>query len=238
MRAKRVAIRYSLSVKAFSTAFTRGMPHGLLAAVNLPQSLDEFPESVLRRLHPSEREQAIEMRGFRQIQWVGGRLAAKVAVNALGVDMGGLLQGPRGEPKAPKSLTISISHKKNLAVALVAKKRHGIVGMDFETVGEDRRHIANKILRPEEIAAVEALPDHRQWTAMLLRFSLKEAIYKAIAPRLQRYIGFDEAHVEIGKDGETNIELKLENGPTPAHIEGRYEWLHEGLISTVRVRWD
>ncbi len=214
------------------------MPHGLLAAVNLPPSLDVLPEPVLRRLHPAEREQALQMRGSRQIQWVGGRLAAKVAVNALGVDMGALLSGPRGEPKASKALSISISHKQHLALALVAKKRHGIVGMDFETIGKDRRHIANKILLPQELSAVEALPDHRQWTAMLLRFSLKEAIYKAIAPRLQRYIGFDEAFVEIGRDGETNIDLRLENDQTPVHIEGRYEWLHEGLVSTVRVRWD
>ena len=214
------------------------MPHGLLAAVHLPSSTDALPPEILRRLHPAERESAEQMRGYRQTQWVGGRLAAKAAVNALGADMGALLTDPFGAPRGPKSLTISISHKRSLALALVARKSHGIVGMDFEEIGQERQQIASKVLRPEEMAVIESLPEHRRWTAILLRFSMKEALYKAIAPRLQRYVAFEEAHVDIELDGETRIRLELEKGQPPAHIEGRYEWIPEGLVSTVRVRWD
>jgi len=225
-------------VNAFSTAFTRGLPHGILAAIHLPPTTDELPTNILHRLHSDEREFVETLSDRRRIEWVGGRLAARVAASALGTDLGALLSDERGAPKAPKGLSVSISHKSNLALALVARKKNGALGLDFEHTDRDRAHIAPKILRPDELIAVDALHEDRRWNGVLLRFAMKEAIYKALAPRHRRYIGFDEAEVSNFKDGEAKIQLFLTSGPSPTSIEGRYDWMPEGLVTSVRVHWD
>jgi enterobactin synthetase component D len=175
---------------------------------------------------------------MRRAEWIGGRLAAKVGASALGVDVGPLLSDAYGAPLAPNPITLSISHKANLAIALVARRSHGDVGVDLEHIGHDRSHIAPKILLPIELQEIDQLAADRKWTAVLTRFALKEATYKALAPRLQRYIGFDEAVITDIENGTAQIQLALKSGPVPVKIEGRYEWMAEGIVTSVRVRWD
>ena len=238
VRAEPGIIRYASGVIAFSTAFTRGLPHGILAAIHLPSASDELPANILHRLHKDERAFAETLSSRRRIEWAGGRLAARVAASALGTEIGALLTDDHGAPKAPKGLSISISHKADLALALVAKRKNGALGLDFEHLDRDRAHIAPKILRPDELVAVDALHEDRRWNGVLLRFAMKEAIYKALAPRHRRYIAFDEAEVSDFKDGEAKIQLFLAQGPSPRSIEGRYDWMPEGLVTSVRVHWD
>ena len=225
-------------MNAFSTAFTRGLPHGIVAAVHLPNPSDEISPKILHRLHADERVFVESLGGKRRNEWIGGRLAARVAASAIGFDLGPLLPDDYGAPSAPKSLTISIAHKDQLAIALVARKKYGSVGVDFEIIDRERTHIASKILVPNEMKDVEALGEERQWNAVLLRFALKEAVYKAIAPRARRYIGFDEAEISNVSDGYANINLMLKTGQEPKEIDGRYDWMPEGLVTSVRVRWD
>jgi 4'-phosphopantetheinyl transferase EntD len=93
------------------------------------------------------------------------------------------------------------------------------------------------VLTPTEQEMVNRLPEERRWIAILLRFSIKEAIYKALAPRLERYIDFDEAEVLPRLDGTAAVNLRLREGPTPEEIEARYLWLDEHVLCTTRVRW-
>jgi len=224
-------------VTPFSLAYTRGMRHGLLGAVHLPTAPEPVPESVLKRLHPDEAAHARGLRGYRQVQWVGGRIAARAAVDVLGLAMGPLLPDNYGAPKAPKALTVSIAHKRHLAVAMVAQRRHGIVGVDLETGGKPRMGIASRVLTPAEISVVDALAPERQWNSVLMRFAIKEAIYKALAPRLRRYIGFDEAQVAPHTDGSVEVTLQLQDVEPMPQIEAEYTWVPEGLVATARVRW-
>ncbi len=224
-------------MNAFSAAFTRGLAHGVVSAVHLPENICDISSKTLQKLHADERAYAQDLAGHKRQQWIGGRLAARQAVRALGKDMGALLTDSRGAPIPPNHLAISISHKGPLAVALASRLSHGSVGVDLEVVGRDRRHIAEKVLRTEELDFVQSLPVERQWLATLLRFSLKEATYKALAPRLGRYISFHEASVGSVADGSATLQLHLETDDGPKAIEGRYEWMPEGLIATVRARW-
>jgi phosphopantetheine--protein transferase-like protein len=213
------------------------MRHGLLGAVHLPEAPDPVPDSVLKRLLPEEQAHASGLRGFRQVQWVGGRLAARAAVDSLGIAMGPLLSDSYGAPIAPKALTVSIAHKRHLAVAMVAQRRHGLIGVDLEVSGHSRMGIAPRVLTPDEMSEIQHLPPERQWTSVLMRFAIKEAIYKALAPRLQRYIGFEEAHVLPHTDGSVDVTLHLKEGdPTPL-LEAEYTWVPQGLVATARARW-
>lgn len=47
---------------------------------------------------------------------------------------------------------------------------------------------------------------------MLLRFSLKECVYKAIHPLICQYVGFLEAEIKPFADGTAEVKLFLKSG--------------------------
>lgn len=177
----------------FSLAFRRPSAFGALAAIHLPAGGEAVTDDVLARLHPDERALAQGMRGRRQIEFTGGRLAWR----ALHPDAPPLLAGERGEPLCPPGLSCSLTHKQDLAIAMAGDAALGTIGIDLEGDGRARMTIAERVLRPEELAVVRALPEAEQWDALLLRFALKEAAYKAIHPHLRRFVGFQEAVVTL-----------------------------------------
>lgn len=223
----------------FSVCLKDAREHGVLIGISLPPTPEPVPEGVLARLFPEEREHARSLRGFTQVQWVGGRLAAQRAVRSLGQEPGPILSGPRGAPLVPPEhgVALSIAHKHDMAVALVARVQHGALGVDLEDLAPSRMRVADRVLTPAELETVGQLPKERQWTAVVVRFSLKEAIYKALAPRLGRYIDFSEAEVDPDPDGTAQVRLFLVDGEPPAVLAARYTWLPGRVLSTVRARW-
>jgi len=220
----------------FSVAWVRRVPLGLLAAVHLPGDAQAIDQSVLERLASEERAMADTLRGFRKHAWVGGRLAWHEAARAIGIAAPpALLSGAGGEPIAPSHLSVSISHKRHLAVALVADLSHGTVGLDLEETSRDHSSIAERVLRPEELATVGALPASAQGTEVLARFALKEATYKAIYPHVRRYVGFDEATTHRNA-AECTVTLLHREGDPILALEASLD--HDGayLIAIVRAR--
>ena len=214
-----------------------GHPYGLLVGFALPGNPDAVPEEVLERLHPAEREEALRQRGYRQPEWVGGRLAANAAIRLLGLQPGPVLSDARGAPLPPPGVRLSISHKRSLVVALAARAENGDIGVDLEDLSPARPDVASAVLTGAEQLEVGALPEDRRWTAILLRFSLKEAIYKAVAPRVQRMIGFEEADVALHPDGSADLKLRLRPEEPSPRLEGRYTWMNSQVLTMVRARW-
>lgn len=221
----------------YQTVFKDALPHGIVVGVSLPPDGAPPPEEVLQRLHPDEQIASSAHRGFRLASFVGGRMAAHGAIQGLGGPFTAITSDARGAPLAPEGISLSITHKKHMAIAIAARSQLGVLGVDLEELEPEREGIARKILRPEELERIEKLPPERRWTAIVLRFSIKEAIYKALAPKLQRYIGFDEASVALHTEGFAHVTLHLESGPTPEHIEARFSWMERAVLSTVRVQW-
>lgn len=220
----------------FSAAFQRAVHFGYLAAVHLPDSKEPVPEAVLAQLDDAEREHALTLSGYRQVDWVGGRLALRGALGAMDRQTPPLLVNNWGAPVLPDNLAGSISHKRTLAVGLIARSRHGSVGIDLEDLSPPRERIAPRVLLPEELAAVEALPPERRWTAIVLRFSMKEAIYKALHPFVHRYVDFKEALVTPDVDCTADVQLRLAKGEGPFRVEARYTWLPGRVLTQVRIR--
>ena len=169
------------------------------------------------------------------MDFVGGRLALQANLRGLGRSAA-CLPDERGGVVLPPGVSGSISHKRRLAIALTARANHGGLGVDLEDLLPQRDGIAERVLLPEELEAVRALREDRQWVATVLRFSFKEAIYKALNPLVQRYIGFEEALVDPDTDQTARIELRLAKGEGPFQLEGRYLWLGERVVTMVRVR--
>ncbi len=199
------------------------LPHGLLSAVRLPNTKDEqqLLDALLvaqRRLHDDEQQLARTLAVARRVGFVGGRVALRDALTRVspGLAPHPVLRTARGAPLMPAGVLGSVSHKRRLAVALVAP-----LAPDVQTLGVDveerpgvaelaRPDLAPKILTAHERNALGdlSLRDALAYReAVRLRFALKEAVYKAIDPHVQRYVRFQE--VEVFPEGEGELEVRL-----------------------------
>jgi 4'-phosphopantetheinyl transferase EntD len=242
----------------YQTAFCVALPHGLVAGVYLPGADPEsaspmpapVPESVLDTLHPEERAHAATLRGFRQVEFVGGRLALAQAIPEIGMRPEPVLSDPHGAPALPPGVVGSVAHKRDLAVAAVARgfgphRPDDVeagraaplgIGIDLEDTDRPRAGVAERVLRPEELAAVHELPEARRWVDTVIRFAVKEAVYKALHPFLRRYIGFGEVAVWPTPDGVDRVEPFLADPGGDFVFEARHYWIEHRVLATVRVR--
>jgi 4'-phosphopantetheinyl transferase EntD len=223
----------------FSTAFTQAVQFGLLTAVHLPDDPSPVPEEVLARLPKAELEHAHTLKGYRQVSFVGGRLALHETLGQLRMPNDPILNDAHGCPVMPDGMAGSISHKRTLAIALVARSRHGQLGLDLEDLSPERMGVAEKVLRPEELEELLELPPERQWTSLLLRFSLKEAVYKVLNPTLRRYIDFQEARIHLDLDLTASVDLYLKDPKEHSFsLDGRYQWMDGRVLTMMRMRPD
>ena len=222
-------------LKPYTVAFHHGTPHGVVAAVHIPDSPEPVPEETLKQILPQEAEHARSLKGFRQVQFVGGRMAVREASRVLSFSPPPVLTDARGAPTFPETHCVSVSHKRTLALAMVSHRSGYCLGVDLEDYGPPRLGIAEKVLRPEELIAVRELSADRQWPAILLRFSIKEAIYKALDPYVRRYVGFHEVRVEPTLEGTAGVHFFLANDEGEFHADARYIWLERRLVTSVRI---
>ncbi|MEQ1501175.1 MAG: 4'-phosphopantetheinyl transferase superfamily protein [Myxococcota bacterium] len=225
----------------FDIAFLHASAHGVIAAVHLPETPagtlpDPVAESVLATLPAAEAEFARTLRAYRQVSFVGGRIALRHACAQLGYQVPPILPDDRSRPVLPAALAGSISHKRDLAVGMASQAAFGTLGVDLEDYAPARPGIAEHVLRDRELAEIAELPDHRRWIALLVRFSIKESVYKALDPYVRRYVGFHEAIVHPDLQGAARVELVLAGGEGPFAVDARYEWLYGRLLTSVRIR--
>ena len=222
-------------MKPFSICFHHGTPHGAITAVSLPtQKIDVAPD-ILARLPLEERTYAETLRGYRKIQFVGGRIALAEVLNRLGVRPQPCLPNSRGAPSTPADISASISHKSEIAIAMATRSNGATLGVDIETLDTPRTHIARSILTESEYQIVSDLPPLRMWTATLLAFSIKESIYKALDPYVERYVSFKEAEVHPNPDGTVEVQLHLKHQEGPFLVQARYDWIRGYLVTSARV---
>lgn len=206
-------------------------PHGVLRAVVIP---DEPPSiSVLARLTEAERALAASFSPIRLASFVAGRLALADALDALGAPRASLLTNPRGAPIVPSGYVGSVSHKRDLAVAIAARDEGAFLGVDLEEIAPARIDISRRVLTERERTEAASLsPDERE-RALLARFSIKESIYKAVDPFVQRYVGFKEADVDLAS---STARLDLVNGEGPFAVEVTWAEIGAMIVSTARIR--
>lgn len=203
---------------AFERRFALELPFGICVGVSLPaDGAFELPEM----LHPGERAFGRALPEARRAGWVGGRIALRAALAAVGVEAPEpMLSSPRGAPLLPSGTVGSVSHKRQIAVALCARAAdpRATVGIDVEALRPLRADIAPRVLTPDELGGIPAGGPERD-AAVLLRFSAKEAIYKALNPWVQRFVAFHEATVARAADGALTGRLALAGGEGPFAVE-------------------
>jgi len=225
------------------------LPHGVLSVVRLPDAKNEQRaleslRAVQERLHHDEQELANALPVLRRVSFVGGRVALRDAISRVAPNEREhpVLRTSRGAPLMPPGVLGSVSHKRTLAVALVAPQAPDVhtLGVDVEErpgVAElSRPDLAPKILTANERSTLGdlSLRDALAYReAVRLRFALKEAVYKAIDPHVHRHVRFQEVEVFPEGEGELDVRLFLPEFTEQA-ITVRAWWarLAEHLVTT------
>jgi 4'-phosphopantetheinyl transferase EntD len=149
-------------------------------------------------------ERAVEK---RQREFAAGRVSARAALAALGCEPVPLLIGPGRMPAWPAGVVGSITHTDGYCVAVVGlAERYAALGVDAEYIGAVTPSLWAVVLHPEELVRIKNLEEARQRQMSTLMFSAKEAFFKCQYPLTRRWLGFDEAVVNItGNSFELSI---------------------------------
>jgi 4'-phosphopantetheinyl transferase EntD len=138
----------------------------------------------------------------RRREFLRGRAAARLALQSLIGHAPPVGRGAHGEPLWPAGVVGSISHTRELAVAAVGWHAQ-VAGIGLDVESRDRRvaaGVAARVCLPEELRWVESSDEATGAPAdPLLRlkmvFAAKEAIYKALFPVEQVFLGFKDAEL-------------------------------------------
>lgn len=178
---------------------------------------------------PELRQLGSDVTPKRRLDFCLGRIAARQALEAIGVEGRLVPRGDAGQPIWPAGVVGSISHSGGVAVAVVLRATAGGIGVDLE-------------LRPAPLSQAAqqlALTTHeRRWIASesgnswpLILFSAKEAAYKALPAAVSRELGFHDVEFDRDEAGSlTGASLQI-----PPHMQphARYVWTPTLLLTTV-----
>ncbi len=182
-------------------------------------------------LWPEERASIGEVVPGRWWDWVTGRRCARLALVDLGIDPAPVLVGDKREPLWPAAVVGAITHTDGYAAAAVARSLEvASVGLDAEPDAPLPDGVLRRIARPEEQAWLQRADgigvDHPD----RLLFSIKESVYKAWFPVAGRWLGFEDATIEIDAATASFEARILIDGPLQV-LSGRYAG-DDGIVVT------
>jgi 4'-phosphopantetheinyl transferase EntD len=187
-----------------------------------------------------EEETALERAApKRRREFTTGRSCARRALAALELPPGPILRGPDREPRWPPGAVGSITHCRDYCAAAVAPAgRFASIGIDAEVHDELPEGVLERISLPEEREWLETRANgDTSWDTVL--FSAKESVFKAWFPLAHRWLGFEDAHVELAAEEGAFTARLLVPGPTVGgrplqRLDGRF-LVRNGLVVTAIV---
>ena len=218
----------------FETLFEIQLHHGQCVGVRLPELSDLSIGSLSAELSSEEIRLAETLKPLRQRTFIGGRIALRRALKKSVAIEESMLPDDRGAPMLPTGWTGSVSHKNDVAVALVSEQTVGKLGVDIESMGPSKQQIEQMVLRPEEIEELGQLANISSKQEVLLRFSLKESVYKSLDPYVKRYVGFKEVAVSPQPNGVAQIRFYLPENEGPFQTD--LSWIQQGAFFLTTAR--
>ncbi len=149
---------------------------------------------------PEERRAVERAVAKRQNEYFATRHLARLALTELEVPHAPILNNDDRSPRWPDGVFGSLTHTDTWCGVAVAR-REGLVsglGIDMERLGSVSPAVAQRILSERELgdgSGVDAA----------VRFSAKEALYKAIYPFVRRYVGFAEVEIELRSETKFDV---------------------------------
>ena len=180
--------------------------HGQVLGLALPPPHDIATlEALVAALHDDERAPLHRFATRRKLTYAGGRYAMRELLRRFQLASRPILTDERGAPILPEGLRGSISHKDEVACALVTRDTTAYYGVDVEGVPGPSDDLASHILTERELAQVSSMSDDQRPLELSLRFSAKESIYKALDPYVRRYVAHREVEVVPKADGTAEV---------------------------------
>jgi 4'-phosphopantetheinyl transferase EntD len=202
------------------------------------EAFGDLPDIVL---FPDEEAVIANAVDKRRREYTTARGCARAALAKLGFPPAPIVPGSRGAPQWPAGVVGSITHCEGYRACAVARDRDILtIGLDAEPHEKLPDGVLEAIASSTEqarIAALSATTPDVFWDRIL--FSAKESVYKAWFPLARRWLGFDEAAVELDPAERTFAARLLVPGPVTDGVvltgfHGR--WLvSDGLIATAIV---
>ena len=156
-----------------------------------------------------------------------------------------LLKDEYGRPCLPRGFLGSISHKDTTAVGLICPgavygkddEPLSAIGVDLEYCIKARKNFGRRVLTASEMDSLGQVDDMDLDTEVRLRFSAKEAVYKAMHPLICQYVSFKEAEVQPYNDGTLGVKLDL---TSKAHerfgkVEAYWQRVGDFFLTSARV---
>lgn len=215
--------------------FDLALEHGRCLGLRIPADAGEVEALAEHSLRDAERELVSKTYPLRRRTWVGGRAALRTLLDRSGIEAPAVLADARGAPIAPDGIAVSVSHKDWIAVALVAREPTAHVGVDVELDVVQATDISSRVLAEDELAELAGFDSRRRAREVLLRFSAKESVYKALAPFVRRYVGFKEVSVSTRDSGDAAVCARLAPGEGPFAIGVRWRCFDGLVLTTARV---
>ncbi|QEU96406.1 4'-phosphopantetheinyl transferase family protein [Streptomyces kanamyceticus] len=192
-------------------------------------------------LFPEEAAVVANAVAKRRDEFTTVRHCARTALARIGVPPAPILPGQRGAPRWPDGVVGSMTHCAGYRAAVVARAAEvASLGIDAEPAEPLRDPDVLKLVADDtERAALKALGVSHPGTPWdRLLFSAKESVYKTWFPLTGRWLGFEEARVELVPDGTFRARL-LVAGPVVEGVELKVfsgQWaVRDGIAATAIV---
>ena len=178
----------------------------------------------------------------RQTEFLAGRLCAHEALRrATGVASIPAVGEDRA-PCWPAGVVGSITHGAGWAAAVAARAEQWRgLGLDVERLLASARadRLAAEILTPRELEGYGDLDDTQRALRVTLTFSIKESLFKALYPLVNKRFYFQEAEL-IHQDGNGQARLRLLNDlsqewKSGVELEGQFAQFEGYLLSLVSI---
>lgn len=164
-------------------------------------------------LSPAEHDLMRDAVPARQREFAAGRALARRAMASIGYPATSILRGRDRQPLWPTGLVGSITHGAGVCAVLMARSSEiWALGIDIESAVPAAPAVTSAVAR---FALSDAERDVCAGTGLsVVRvFSVKEAVFKALYPRVGRYFGFMAVAVLAPTDGNVPVRLTQTLGP-------------------------
>ncbi|MFI8879262.1 4'-phosphopantetheinyl transferase [Streptomyces sp. NPDC055243] len=212
----------------------------LLAAVSVTV-VETREDPVDPFLFPEEADVVARAVDKRRREFATVRQCARAALAELGVPAVPILPGPKGAPRWPDGIIGSMTHCAGYRAAVVARSSAVTsIGVDAEPAAPLADEGVLALVADEgertALAGLGARHPDVPWDRLL--FSAKESVYKTWFPLTGRWLGFEDARLDLDPDGTFTAALRV-SGPTVAgrELKGfRGTWLiRDGIAVTAIV---
>lgn len=194
------------------------------------------PDTDLSGLLPEEARLVENAVNGRRWDFASGRTCARQALTDLGFPPAPILSGTHREPLWPEGVVGAITHTDGYAAAAVAPADRAVgVGIDAEPDAPLPDGVRRRIAFDEELTWLDSAPDVGVGHPDRLLFSAKEAVYKVWYPLARRWLGFDDARVEIDAGTRSFRATIAVDGPV-RRLDGRYDSIDGVILSAIELQ--